>query len=109
MILIIMGILSVGCESVVEIKERVIYPDGTPVKGAKVRQWTDEGYNGSTITNDRGEWALIVPSDTVIYLCIDDGNFLACYECGILITPALDSNSTSMITDGCSDLQKTDY
>ncbi len=100
------GIISLGCDTV-KIEERVIYDDKSAVVGANVHQWTDEGYNGYTVTDENGWWSLEVPSDTRIYLCIGDPknkDELACYECGILITPALDSNSTVMINDGCNDL-----
>ncbi len=100
-------LILVGCETV-DIEERVIYEDKTPVVGANVHQWTDDGYDGYTVTDENGEWSLLVPPDTVIYLCIEDPkneNELACYECGTLITPSLDSNHTSMISSGCDDLE----
>ncbi len=106
--LIIMSVLFiVGCETVT-IKERVIYEDGLSVVGASVHQWTDEGYNGYATTDKDGWWSLEVPPDTRIHLCIKDPkneNELACYECGILITPALNSDVTAMINDGCDDLE----
>ncbi len=107
LILIAIGLISLGCDTVT-IKERVIYEDKSSVVGANVHQWTDEGYNGYTVTDKNGEWTLRVPSDTVIYLCIEDPrneDELACYECGTLITPSLSSNSTSMISSGCDDLE----
>ncbi len=90
--------LVIGCE-MVNIDERVVYEDETPVVNAKVHQWTDEGYNGYTFTDDNGTWSLLVPVDTIIYLCIENprnNNTLACYENGYLFTPTLESGSNKM-------------
>ncbi len=102
--LVLIALILLGCDTV-KIEERVIYEDKSAVIGASVHQWTDEGYNGYATTDNNGEWSLHVPSDTIIYLCVDDGNILACYECGTLTTPSLDSNVTSMISSGCDDLE----
>ncbi len=95
------GFLFKGCENTVEISERVVYTDGTPVKGAKVRQWTNR-YNGSTITNNRGEWSLFVPADTIINLCIEDPknhNKEACYEMDSLLTPQFEGGNEMLRLD----------
>ncbi len=92
-------LLFVGCDTVL-IKERVVYEeDRMPVIDAKVHQWTDEGYNGYTTTDENGEWSLQVPEDTIIYLCIENpnnDNELVCYESGYLMTPTLESGETEM-------------
>ena len=106
-LVLLLALLLVGCETV-KIEERVVYEDSTPVQDAQVHQWTDEGYDEYTVTDENGEWALLVPPDTVIYLCIEDpnnNNEIACYECGTLTTPALDSNDTKMLISGCDDLE----
>jgi len=92
---VIFGLLMNGCETVT-IKECVTYEDNTPVKQAKVRQWTDT-YKSSTITNDKGEWKLQVPPDVFINLCIENprNNYKeACYENGYLLTPSVGSGVT---------------
>ncbi len=91
--------LFMGCDAVT-IEEKVVYIDGSPVAGAKVHQWTDEGYDGYTYTDGNGTWFLTVPPDSIIYLCIEnpkDDNLLACYEEGFLVTPAVESGETEMI------------
>lgn len=93
--------LLAGCEDTVDLKERVIFEDGSPVKGAKVYQWTDEGlYYGTTHTEENGTWTLTVPADVFINLCIEnprEKNSLACYVEGYLITPTVESGENHMI------------
>ncbi len=87
-----------GCNSV-KIEERVVYEDGSPVVGCKVHQYTSEGYNGYTKTDNSGRWSLTVPSNTVMYLCVENplsGNEMSCFE-GVLLTPAIESGSHNMV------------
>ena len=87
-----------GCDTV-QIEERVIYSDNTPVQKARVRQWTDE-FKGGAITDENGEWSMRVPADTLIGLCIENprnNNKESCYQ-GILITPSVDGG-TEMTKD----------
>jgi hypothetical protein len=89
----------IGCDTV-NIHERVVYGDThLPVVNGKVRQWTLKGYKGKAITNSNGEWTLTVPADTVINLCIYDpkGDYEACFEENVLITPSIESGSHKMI------------
>lgn len=99
MIIILLGLLLlVGCDTV-DISERVVYTDSTPVQNAKVRQWTNS-YQGATFTNENGTWTLTVPADVIINLCIENprqNNKEACYEDGYLITPTVESGETEMI------------
>lgn len=96
--LIFLIIVLTGCDTV-DITERVIYTDGTPVKNAKVRQWTDD-YDGATFTNEDGTWTLTAPEDVEIFLCIEnprEQNIEACYYEGYLFTPTAASGSNEMI------------
>ncbi len=98
-IFILAAMFLLGCENV-KISERVVYEDGMPVEAAKVHQWTDEGYNGYTVTNENGTWTLTVPADRIIYLCIENPrkeDTLACYNDGHLLTPTVESKGTEMI------------
>ena len=95
---ILSALFLLGCNNVT-IEERVAYEDGTPVRAAKVYQWVDEVYAGYTYTDENGTWALTVPADTVINLCIENpryGNKEACYEYDILITPNAESGENQM-------------
>lgn len=86
-----------ACETV-EIKERVIYEDGTPVVSALIHQYTDEGFNGYTFTDAEGIWELDVPPDSAIHLCIEnprENNDKICYD-GDLVTPAINSGKNQM-------------
>ena len=87
---LLFAIILAGCETV-EISERVIYEDSTPVVDAKVIQWNDT-YKGTTRTDENGNWSLNVPPDTVINLCIEnpqDNNAKCCYQEDGLLTPPL--------------------
>jgi hypothetical protein len=92
-------LLLFGCDTV-DIKERVVYEDTLlPVVDAPVRQWTHEGFKGTTKTDKNGTWTLTVPPDTIINLCIYDpiGKFEACFATDALLTPSLESGSDQMI------------
>ena len=96
--LIVALLLLVGCDSV-DVTERVIYEDMTPVQNARVNQWNDE-YNGVTYTDENGTWTLTVPADVIINLCINnprEGNKLVCFEESWLLTPTVESGETEMI------------
>ena len=95
---LLLALLLVGCETV-DITERVVYIDRSPVQHTKVRQWTDT-YKGATFTDENGTWSLTVPADVIINLCIEnprEGNEEACYESGYLVTPTVESGEDEMI------------
>ena len=87
-----------GCNSV-KIEERVLYEDGSPVVGCRVHMYSEDTYNGYTVTNENGEWSLTVPEDSIIYLCVENAlnnNEMSCYEDGILTTPTIESGKHEM-------------
>ena len=79
----------------VEVRERVIYEDKTPVKNAKVIQWNDS-FKGTTYTDEDGNWKLDVPPDVVINLCVEnprDNNSRCCHQEDGLLTPPLNGGN----------------
>ncbi len=90
-----------GCEAT-KIREQVLYEDGTPVVNSKVHMYTEEGYNGYTVTDENGEWTIVVPSNSLIYLCIENpllDNEMSCYD-GILTTEKGELNEKDYATNG---------
>ena len=83
--------LVTGCDTV-RIKERVTYSeDNASVVGAKVIHWNEE-FQGTTYTNENGEWEMVVPPDTFVNLCIENprnNNRKSCFD-GYLLTPLQD-------------------